>query len=184
MTKIVLDMAISVDGFIAGPNDEDGGLHNYYFSPAAATAEVVEKGVKDTGVIIMGRHAYDIGAQYNGFADNPYQVPTFVLSHDEPAERAKGAEEFIFSDDLQKVVEDAKKAAGDRDVVIGGGAETAQEFLKAGLVDQVQLHVVPVILGEGKRLFEGLGSQNITLENLGTVDAPDAIHLHYRVVKK
>ena len=79
MTKIVSDMAMSLDGFIAGPNDEAHGLHNYFFSPAGPTLEVIEEGFKTTGTIIMGRRAYDIGAAQDGFADNPYQVPIHLI---------------------------------------------------------------------------------------------------------
>jgi dihydrofolate reductase len=84
MGKVLLDMAMSLDGFIAGPNDEDRGLHNYFFSPASGTAEVIEEGFKTTGAIITGRRSYDIGAAQDGFADNPYNVPTFVLTSERP----------------------------------------------------------------------------------------------------
>ena len=97
MGKVVLDMAMSLDGFIAGPKGEDGGLHNYFFSPSGATAEVIEEGFKTTGTIIMGRRAYDVGAKQDGFVDNPYQVPTFVLSSDVPKTVAKGAGEAYMS---------------------------------------------------------------------------------------
>jgi len=184
MGKVLLDMAMSLDGFIAGPNDEDGGLHNYFFSPSGATAEVIEEGFKTTGTIIMGRRAYDVGAQQDGFVDNPYQVPTFVLTSDVPKQAAKGAEAFIFvTDGIESALKQAKAAAGDKDVVIGGGAATAQQFLKAGLLDEIQIHLVLVLLGEGKRLFDHLGTEHIELESTRVIESPGVTHLRFRVGK-
>src|SRR5262245_53380724 len=96
MGKVILDMAMSLDGFIAGPNDEDGGLHDYFFSPSGDTAQVIEDGIKNTGAIIMGRRTYDIGEQYDGFADTPYQAAHFVITHQAPEKVARGAEAFTF----------------------------------------------------------------------------------------
>lgn len=185
MGKVILDMAMSLDGFIAGPNNEDGGLHNYFFSPAGATAGVIEEGFKTTGAIIMGRHSYNLGAEQAGFEDNPYQAPTFILTHHVPESVAKGAETFIFvTDGIESTLKQATAAAGDRNVVIGGGANIAQQFLKAGLVDEIQLHLIPVLLGAGIRLFDHLGAEAIQLENAGVIAAPDATHFKLRVVKK
>jgi dihydrofolate reductase len=185
MGKVILDMAMSLDGFIAGPNNEDGGLHNYFFSPAGTTAGVIEESFKTTGAIIMGRHSYNLGAEQAGFEDNPYQVPTFILTHKVPERVAKGAEAFTFvTDGIESTLKQAIAAAGDRNVVIGGGANIAQQFLKAGLVDEIQLHLVPVLLGAGLRLFENLEAESIKLEFAGAIAAPDANHLSFRVVKK
>jgi len=96
MGKVILDMSMSVDGFIAGPNDEDGGLHDYFFSPSGDTAQVVEEGIKTTGAIIMGRRSYDIGDQFDGFVSTPYHVPHFVLSHTVPEKPTKGETAFTF----------------------------------------------------------------------------------------
>jgi dihydrofolate reductase len=84
-------MAMSLDGLIAGPNDEDHGLHDYLFAPAGATLEVIEEGFRTAGTIIMGRRSYDIGAAQDGFADSSYQVPTFALTHHLPGKIVKGA---------------------------------------------------------------------------------------------
>ena len=96
MRKVILDMSMSVDGFIAGPNDEDGGLHDYFFSPSGDTAQVVEEGIKTTGAIIMGRRSYDLGDQFDGFVSIPYKVPHFVLSHTVPEKPTKGETAFTF----------------------------------------------------------------------------------------
>ena len=185
MGKVVLDMAMSLDGFIAGPNNEDGGLHNYFFSPAGATAGVIEEGFKTTGAIIMGRHSYNLGAEQAGFEDNPYQVPTFILTHTVPEKVTKGAEGFIFvTDGIESLLKQAKAAAGGKDVVVGGGADTAQQFLKGGFIDEIQIHLIPVLLGAGIRLFDHLEAASIELENAGVIAAPDATHLRFRVVNK
>jgi len=184
MGKVLLDMSMSLDGFISGPNGEDRGLHDYFFSPFGATAKVIEEGFKTTGAIIMGRRAYDIGAAQDGFVDNPYQVPTFVLTHHVPEKAAKGAEVFIFvTDGIESALEQAKAAAGDKDVVVGGGANTAQQYLKAGLIDKIQIHLVSVLLGDGIRLFNQLGTYPIELESTGVIEGTGVTHLRFRVIK-
>lgn len=184
MGKVVLDMAMSLDGFIAGPNDEDGGLHDYFFSPSGDTAKVVEEGIKSTGAIVMGRRSYDIGANQDGFADNPYSVPTFVLSASVPKSVARGAEAFTFvTDGLESALRQAREAAGDKDVVVGGGANTAQQFITSGSIEEIHIHLVPVLLGEGIRLFEHIGRGLVELERTSVIDAPDVTHLRFRVVK-
>ena len=184
MAKVVLDMAISLDGYIAGRDDEDGGLHDYFFSPSGETANVIEEGFKTTGAIVMGKRTYETGAKQDGFVDNPYQVPTFILTHVVPPQKAKGAEDFVFvTDGVESLIRQARAAAGDKDVVVGGGAGIAQLFVSAGLVEEIQLHLVPVLLGDGKRLFEHSSDSPIRLEKVRTVDGPHVTHLRFRVVK-
>src|SRR5688500_10485162 len=121
-------MAMSLDGYIAGPNDEDHGLHSYFFSPSGGTVAVIEEGFKTTGAIIMGRRSYETGAEQNGFVDIHYQVLTFILTHRVPEKAAKGAETFLFvTDGIESALQHAKAAVGDRNVVIGGGANIAQQ---------------------------------------------------------
>ena len=185
MSKVILDMSMSLDGFIAGPNDEDMTLHNWYFSSDdPRNKENVEELVKSLGAIIMGRRSYDLGDQQDGFVDNPYDATNVVLSHTVPAKPAKGNTKFIFvSDGLESALQKAKAAAGDKDVAIGGGANVAQQFLKAGLIDEIQLHIVPIIIGEGLRLFRDSGNVQINLEKVRVIDTPDVTHLLYRVVR-
>ncbi len=140
MGKVILDMSMSVDGFIAGPNDEDGGLHDYFFSPSGDTAQVVEEGIKTTGAIIMGRRSYDLGDQFDGFVSTPYKVPHFVLSHTVPEKPAKGETAFTFvTDGPESALTQAKAAAGDKNVVVGGGAHTAQQFISVDAPDVTHL---------------------------------------------
>jgi dihydrofolate reductase len=184
MSKVVLDMAMSLDGFIAGPNDEDRGLHDYFFSPSLETARVIEAGIDATGAIVMGRRTYDMGNQFDGFEDTLYKVPHLVLSHSVPEKPAKGETEFIFvADGIESALRQATAVAGDRSVVIGGGARTAQQFLQAGLIDEIQLHLVPKLLGQGIRLFDHSDSQPIELERIQVIEAPDITHITFRVVR-
>jgi dihydrofolate reductase len=132
----------------------------------------------------MGRRAYDVGAAQDGFADNPYQVPTFVLTHRVPEKVARGAESFIFvTDGIESALEQAKDATTNRDIVIGGGANIAQQYLQAGLVDEVQIHLIPTLLGTGIRLFDHLDAKAMELECTRVIDGFGAIHLRFQVVK-
>lgn len=184
MAKVVLEMAMSLDGFIAGLNDEDHGLYNYFFLPSGPTREVIEEGFKTTGTILMGRRAYDIGAAQDGFADNPYQVPTFVLTHHVPEKAAKGADAFIFvTGGIENALEQARAVTGDRAIVVGGGAHIAQQYLKAGLLDEIQIHLVHILLGEGIRLFDPVGVKQIGLEKIKVINSVGVTHLRFRVIK-
>jgi dihydrofolate reductase len=185
MSKVILDMAISVDGFVAGTNNEDHGLHDYFFAPSEQTAAVIEESFAITGAIVMGRRSYELGASQGGFEDNPYDVPTFVLTSEAPRPIATGAESFVFvTDGIESALHQAKAAGnGSRDVVIGGGAATAQSALKAGLIDEIHLHLVPVLIGEGIRLFEHNAAGPIQLESISVLHAPDATHLKFRVIR-
>lgn len=183
MGKVLLDMAVSLDGFVAGPGGEPNRLHDWFFSPAGA--EAVDESVSNTGAILIGRRTYDQGDEMDGFADSPYAVEHFVLTHGAPEEAAKGGMKFTFvTDGIESAIERAKAASGGRNVAVGGGARVAQQCLKAGLVDEIQVHLVPVLLGEGIRLFEHLGTEQIELERTRVVEAPGVTHLMYRIVKE
>ena len=183
MGSVLLDMAVSLDGFIAGPNGELGGLHDWFFSPAGA--EAVEESVRNTGAIVIGRRTYDQGDAMDGFAHSPYAVEHFVLTHEAPASAARGDMKFTFvTDGIESAIEGAKTAAGGRNVAVGGGAGVARQCLEAGLVDEIQVHLVPVLLGGGIRLFGNGEAGKVGLEKIRVVDAPGVTHLVYRVVKE
>jgi dihydrofolate reductase len=188
MAKVVLDMSMSLDGFIAGPNDDDAGLHDWFFQDFGAqtgkSREVIDEGIKTTGAIVMGRRTYDQGDRQDGFVDTPYHVVHFVLSQEVPEKVAKGSTTFLFvTDGIENALTQAKAAAGDKDVVVGGGADIAQQYIKAGLLDEIQIHLVPVLLGEGRRLFDHLGTEHIELERTRVIESPGVTHLWFRVVK-
>src|SRR5688572_26352224 len=152
MRKVFLDMAMSLDGFVAGLHDEDSGLYNWYFAPSGNASMVIDELLQTIGAIIIGRRTF--GDQPDGF-DTPYKVPHFVLSHQARQSVAKGGATFTFVDTgIESALAQAQAAAGEKAICVAGGATTAQQFLQAGLIDEVQIHLVPVLLGEGIRLFD------------------------------
>jgi dihydrofolate reductase len=180
MSKVFLDMAVSLDGFISGPNGSDGGLHSWYFAETGKSEEILEELQTGIGAMILGARAF--GTSPDGF-DTPYKIPHFVLTHTPRAAVNRDGARFIFvTDGIHSALKEARAAAGEKDVCIAGGASTAQQFLQAGLLDEIQLHLVPVILGDGIRLLKHLGS-DIKLERSRVIEAPLATHLQYRIVK-
>jgi dihydrofolate reductase len=184
MGRVLLDMAMSLDGFIGTENNEDAGLHNWYFSEEENNNRmVVNELVTGLGAIIMGRRTYGTGNDQDGFEENPYTATNFVLTHHPPGKQPKGNTPFVFvTDGIESALKQAKAAAGERDVAIGGGANVAQQYLNAGLVDDVQIHLVHILLGKGLRLFE-VGAEPIRLEKTRVIEAPEVTHLYFRVVK-
>lgn len=181
MTGVLLDMAISLDGLICGPGGVDGGLYDWYFDPSDASRPVVEELVATTGAIIIGRGAFGTGDDAGGWDDTPYKVPHYVVTHRPPQAVSGRAVEFVFvPDGAQAAVGFAREAAGDRYVTIGGGADIARQCLAERLVDEVQLHVVPVLLGDGVPLFDR-SAATWRLTRTRVVDAPNVTHLRYRV---
>jgi dihydrofolate reductase len=181
MAEVLLDMAISLDGFIAGPGGDDVGLYDWYFNPSEVSRPVIEELVTTTGAIVMGRGAYRTGEESGGWDDTPYQVPHFVITHQPPAPLADGKIRFIFvSDGVAAAITDANEAAGDRYAIIGGGADVARQALSAGLVDEVQLHVAPVLVGEGVRMFDRF-DHGWQLSRIRVLDGPNVTHLRYRI---
>lgn len=185
MGKVLVDMSMSLDGFIAGVDDDGGGLHNWYFgSEDEKDKAIVAESIQTIGSIMMGRRSYEMGNQYDGYVDNPYQVPHFILSHSVPDTLAKGFTDFTFvTDGVESLVRQAKQAAGDKDAVIGGGADLVQQCLAAGLVDEIQIHLVPILLGKGLRLFDGIPSNAIEMEIIWVIVSSAVTHIKYRVVK-
>lgn len=188
MASVVLDMNLSLDGFVAGPQNRDARLHEWMFAPPTTIApqdrRIMEESIAETGAILMGRRMYELGAGQNGFVDNPYRVPHFVLTSAPPAEQAPGDTEFIFvTEGAASALEQAKAAAGTRTVVIAGGATTAQQMLRGGHVEMLHLHIVPVLLGGGLRLFEDFTDNYIELEQGRVVSDSGMLHIRYRVTR-
>lgn len=184
--KVVIDLAMSLDGFIGGPPNQPERLHDWMFPPSGQVddrnAAVIEESIQTCGAILMGRGAYDLGDAYDGFVDTPYQVPHFVITHQPPTKPAKGNTQLIFvTDGIASALEQAKVAAGARNVAIGGGAKIARQYLQAGLVDEIEIHLVPVLFGSGTRLFEFLNTQPVELEITRVITTPEVTHLTYQV---
>jgi dihydrofolate reductase len=183
MGSVVLDMTMSLNGCVAGPDGGDAGLHDWYFSPTGGAEEIIAESIKATGAIIMGKRTYDAGAGQGGFVDNPYRIDHFVLCHEAPATPAAGDTSFtVVNDTIENVVAKAKAAAGERNVVIGGGATIAQLALNAGLVDEIKLALRHIIINGGLPLFDNLTVQP-TLEVDEVKSTPDVTHISYRVGK-
>jgi dihydrofolate reductase len=142
--------------------------------------------VRNTGAVVMGRRAYDTGQ--GDFTDYQFQVRLFVLTHGPPAKVAKGENGKLtftsVTDGIENAIAKARAAAGDRDVVVIGGASTAQQCMNAGLVDEIQISTIPVLLGDGLRLFEHLGIKQTQLERLEVFQFPSGrTDMSFRVVK-
>jgi dihydrofolate reductase len=202
--NVTFEISMSLDGFIAGPNDGpelglgEGGerLHEWVVELASwrerhglaggktdADAERLDEAFKATGAIVIGRRMYD---NAHGWGENPpFHMPVFVLSHEARAPVVKeGGTTFTFvTDGVESALNQARAAAGDKNVAVGGGANTAQQFLRAGLLDEIEIHLVPVLLGAGVRLFDHLGTAPIELETIRVIESPGVTHLRYRVVK-
>ena len=194
MSDVTCDLAVSVDGFVAGPDQsmEDpigrGGmrLHEWHLD-ALPEDRAVAEGWMDVGAHVMGRNMFGPGRgawdlAWTGWwgEEPPYGVPVFVLTHHERPSVAVGATTFHFvTDGVEAAVARAREAAGERDVAVAGGASTANQALAAGLVDRLNLHVVPLTLGAGERLFAGVPP--LDLEQVGVSSSPVVTHLSYRV---
>jgi len=180
MAAVLLDMAISLDGFVGVPGGIDPGLHDWYFDPSEASRPVVDELVESTGAIVLGRGAYGIGDDAAGWDETPYAVPHFVITHQPPRRPSEAPVDFRFVEGVRSAIEQAREAAGDRYATIGGGADIARQCLAEGLVDELALHVVPILLGRGIPLFTG-DAESHRLTKVRVVDAPNVTHLRYRV---
>jgi dihydrofolate reductase len=198
MSKVMTDMAISVDGFAAGPNqrmDEpfgdgvDGRLHRWMFEQREQNAAEIEA-ITAAGAHIMGRNMFSPGRgewdlDWKGWwgDDPPYHAPVFVLTHHprEPLAMQGGTTYTFVTDGIESALEQAREAAGSEDIAIAGGAATVNQYLAAGLLDELRLHVAPVMLGAGERLLDAVG--NFELEQLSVRSTDLVTHLSYRVVR-
>ena len=176
---LLLDMAVSLDGCISAPDGSDGGLYDWYFDPTDPSKAVIDELVEEAGALLLGRGAFGPGEDAGGWDDTPYRVPHVVVTHRPPARPVDRTIEFVFVEGVPRAVAVATEAAGDGVVALGGGADVARQCLAAGLVDEIQLHVVPVVLG-GPRLFEGF-PETLRLTKTRVVDAPNVTHLRYGV---
>jgi dihydrofolate reductase len=197
MSRSVLYMSMSLDGYIAGPNDEPGNpggddfmrLHKWYgfASDAAPTADTVDASgigsqfleeIKETGAVLSGRNTVEQVDYWGG--DHHRGVPIFVPSHRPPGQSvAKYPLVTYVTDGIASAMAQAKAAAGERNVLVHG-AHTAQTALEAGVLDELQIHQVPVLFGGGRRLFELLPAR-VELEIVRVIDTPAATHIRYRI---
>ena len=187
MGNVVIDMSVSVDGYIAAPNDnpeqglgEDGmRLHNWAFDDPSVFERVFGNLIEETGAVIMGRRSYDNSIAAWGGKGPLGDVPCFVVTHKPPVS-ADPIFTFV-SEGIESALAQARKAAADKRIGLMG-AEIDQQFLAAGLVDEIRIHLVDVLLGGGRRLFDEL-PQRIELEQTGLSQTGGVTHLEYRVVR-
>jgi len=186
MGKVVLGMTMSLDGFI---NDRNGSVAALY--PDLADWRETESGkesIQNTGAVVMGRNSYAMSEDPDWFAGNyEYQVPIFVLTHAPPEKHPEETKDLTFTfvtDGIESAIEQAKVAAGDREVNIIGAASTARQCLKEGLADELHVDIMPVLLGSGLRIFEDLGTETIRLERIKVTELPGGrTHLRFRILK-
>ena len=194
MTKVIFDISMSLDGFVTASNVRpeqpmgDGGqrLHEWVTGGDERNRELLAEAMNVVGAVIAGRRTYDISVPWWG-ADGPAglaRVPVFVVTHEAPAESPEGGVYTFVTDGIEGALEQAKAAAGDKDVAVMGGADIGQQYVRAGLVDEISIHLVSVLFGGGTRLFEHLGSEHIQLETADVIETPTATHLLFRVVKE
>ena len=215
MTKLRCHISISLDGFVAGPNQSEenplgeGGerLHDWVVGldawrqahgkeggEANASTRVVEESRENVGAGVMGRNMFGpIGGgdwgegEWKGWwgDDPPYHNEVFVVTHHprEPIEMEGGTTYHFVSDGIESALDQAREAAAGKDVMLWGGAQIINQYLAAGLLDVLELHVVPVLLGGGAALFDELADADVQLEQVRAVEAPGVAHLKYTTVK-
>jgi len=213
MSKLRCHISISLDGYVAGPNQSqknplgEGGerLHEWLVSLGAwrqshglaggdvnESARIVEESRENVGAGVMGRNMFGpIGGGHWGAGgwtgwwgdDPPYHYPIFILTHHlrDPVKMKGGTTYHFVTEGIESALERAKDAAGGKDVMLWGGAQVVNQYLAAGLLNELELHVVPVLLGDGARLFDNLGAAHVQLEQVRAVEAPGVAHLKYRV---
>jgi dihydrofolate reductase len=191
MARVICDMSMSLDGYVTGPNDSrenpfgDGAdmLHNWLFKdPTDEDKAIMYEALESCGAVVMGRKSFDKNEGDGGWGDGgPLgDLPVFVVTHHAPAKTHPPVYRFV-TDGVKSAIDQAKEAAGEDKVVGLHGATVMQQGLPLGLVDEIYVHVVPVLIGGGTRLFETLPG-GIQLERISAIATPEATHLRFRVV--
>lgn len=187
MGKVILGISVSLDGFI---NDQYGSVEKLYPDfEEMHHCKMLLDAIKNTGAVVMGKRTYEMAEDPDWYAGNyEFQTPIFVLTHNAPKKHPKETKKITFTfvtDGIEKAVKQAKAAAGEKDVQIIGGASTFQQCLNAQLCDEVQLDIIPVLIGGGKKLFENIDFGKIKLERVG-VEASTSIRttITLRLIKE
>ncbi|MFC8271803.1 dihydrofolate reductase family protein [Streptomyces sp. NPDC057271] len=189
MSKVVLNVTMSLDGFMAGPDISAehpmgrGGhrLHEWIFDmPGSEVDAAVTREISDsTGAVVLGRRTFDVGVGV--WDDTPFPVPCFVLTHNARSQMVMKSGTFTFiTSGMESALQQAQTAARGKDVTIMG-ADIAQQALRARLLDEINLQIAPVLMGDGRRLFDHLGKEHIELERSRILASPHVTHLRFRV---
>jgi len=195
MGKVIAELSMSLDGFIARPDGRTDEVHAWYsngdvavkmpnidmtFKVDPVSAEIIRESFR-LGANVTGRRTFDDADAWGG--QDPLGIPSFIVTHQVPEKWAGKASPFIFvTDGVESAIAQAQAAAGDKPIGVAG-ADIAQQCLKLGLLDEIQIHLAPVLLGEGIRLFDNLEGTPFNLERTRVVDAPGVTHLFFRVLK-
>jgi dihydrofolate reductase len=210
MARLRFNISMSLDGFIAGPNQSEehplgeGGMqlhqwvlglaawrerHGYEGGEVNVSTSVVEELLENVGATVMGRNMFGGDGPWGEHPwegwwgeEPPFHTPVFIVTHHaRPPVAKRGGTTFTFvTDGIESALQQALAAADGKDISLGGGANVAQQYLQAGLIDELQIHLVPVLLGAGARLFDNLGPLELGLECSGALVAPGVTHLTYR----
>jgi len=193
MGKVVSDISMSLDGFITGPNvrigngmgDDGDRLHDWMFDAKTETdAKIVAEKNALTGAVIMGKRMFDVGFEPWGDPP-PFKMPVFVVTHEkrDPLSMQGGTTYNFVTDGISAALDLAHAAAGDKNVGVWGGANIIRQYLKAGLLDEMYIQLIPILLGDGIRLFEGFDPDGIKLQKTNVIETPAATHFRFEVVK-
>lgn len=211
MTKLRLNITMSLDGNVAGPNQSvrhplgEGGEQLHEWALAVRTfrerhgmeggeigpdEDIAKEYFQNIGATIMGRHMFGGGngpwgdKPWNGWwgEDPPFHMPVFVLTHHarDSLEMQGGTTFHFVTDGIHAALQRAKDAARGKDITLGGGADVAQQYLNAGLIDEMEIHIVPVLLGDGARLFDNTGGRQVGYECIRVTNSPSVSHYKYR----
>lgn len=186
MGKVIAGMSMSLDGYI---NDHNGTVEMFYSDfKELHDVPTFQEMIKNTGAVVMGRHVYEMADPFSWANDDyEFQTPIFVLTHTPPAKYPKGNGRLTFSfvtDGIESAISQAKKAASNKDIQVIG-ANTIQQCLNAGLCDELQIDIMPILLGKGLRLFENIDTDKIKLERIKTGETTSArTSITFKIVKK
>lgn len=186
MAKLVIDITISLDGFIAGPGVSlehpmgKGGeaLHDWMFKDKTETdANILSQLVESIGAVILGNTMYSTAIDFAWGGVTPFASPAIVVCHNEPRKKVPGF--FYNTSGISGALEHARILAGEKNIWVIGGANIIQQFLKEGVVDMLNLHIAPMLLNQGTRLFDGIEKSIVQLRKESVVETPGAVHLKY-----
>ena len=184
MSRVIVGMTISLDGFVA---DESGSAARLYPDlEALRGTDFMDGIVEETGSVVMGKRAFEMGDPDSFVGNYEFQVPIFVLTHEPPEVMPKQDERLTFTfvtDGVESAIEQAKVAAADKAVQVVGGVDVAQQLLTAGLADELHLDVMPVLLGAGLRFFPSSGLGQVRLEKIGVQEVGARTSLRFRIAR-
>lgn len=183
MGNVIVGATMSLDGFMSDRNGDVSRLYPDF--EVLHKTEMLHEEIRATGAVVMGRHAYEMAA--GDFTGYEYQTPIFVLTHHVPEQAAIGQNDRLtvtfVTDGIESAIAQAKAVADGKQVTVVGGASTAQQCLRAGLVDEIHMGIVPVVLGDGLRFFEPLAHEGMKLVQTRVFESPTRTDLWYSVVR-